>query len=301
MAAAWFLAAHTSGFAGLHEFAGARTNGGGVGSEVLDFAEQAAHAKNKSGARPSSDSESKKHSRASAAKASQAEEREASKANEEDKQPEGMLCWLVTMSEGVELELVRDHYRHNRSVFACDEHTIFSDTADLSPVVATDLGALRSSRAPWGGWYNTLVFLHAWDILAKEGKFARRKWSVKVDADSVFFPSRLWSHLHGAVWSKPMYLKGGKMLLGAVEVFSNAAVHAFAKRGAEVCTEDIEVSGEDGFINSCMRQLGVHPSIDPSLLKSTTNVQDCANGRFVAFHPFVSVDSFDACFKLATR
>jgi len=272
---------------GRRPLVGRQTHGDDFSHGVLEFAEQG-HARNTFGASPATGQRTQAHVPNQVANGAQTH-------------PSGMLCWLVTMSEGVELELVKDHYGHKRSVFACDDYVVFSDTTDLSPIVATDIGALRSKRAPWGGWYNTLVFLHAWGSLAKEGKFANFQWVVKVDADSVFFPDRLWAHLHDAAWSKPVYLKGGKMLLGAIEVFSNAAVHAFAKRGARVCTEDIEVSGEDGFINSCMGQLDVHASIDHSLLKSTTNVQDCTDGRFVAFHPFVSIQSFDACFSLAAQ
>mmetsp|Transcript_85350 Transcript_85350/g.166974 ORF Transcript_85350/g.166974 Transcript_85350/m.166974 type:complete len:316 (+) Transcript_85350:79-1026(+) len=215
--------------------------------------------------------------------------------------PKGLFCWLVTLSAGSELDLVKDHYKHRRSLFACDSFSVFSDATDLHPIIATDIGELRSKRAPWGGWYNTRVFLHAWRALAREGRYARHQWTVKVDADTVFFPHRLHVHLQDEAWSRPALLKGGERMLGAVEVFSKAAVDTFAKRSSSSCTQDVEGTGEDGFVNACMEKLGVQATIDTKLLRSTTNAADCSDNSFVAFHPFVDVEHFQQCIEFAAH
>mmetsp|Transcript_82541 Transcript_82541/g.181420 ORF Transcript_82541/g.181420 Transcript_82541/m.181420 type:complete len:299 (+) Transcript_82541:56-952(+) len=209
-----------------------------------------------------------------------------------------ILCWLVTRSYGNELALVKAHYKNHRSIFACDDHIVFSDKEDLSPIKAENIGPMESKRAPWGGWYNTEVFLTAWDRLARSGHFAAHSWIVKVDADSVFFPDRLPAHLMGLNPAAPLYVKDGQTMLGAIEVYSNAAVQVFADQRVAVCNKDIQVSGEDGFINKCMETLGVKASVDNSLLKSTTNIPDCADHQYVVFHPFVDEASVDECYKL---
>lgn len=215
--------------------------------------------------------------------------------------PQGYLCWLVSLSSGTELELVQNHYKHKQSIFACDDSIVFSDRIDLSPITAVSIGNMRSVRAPWGGWYNTEVFLRAWDKLVQDGRFARREWIVKVDADAVFFSGRLPSHLSGLDPLRPIFVKGGQEMLGAVEVFSNAAVQVFAHKRAHVCKEDTQGSGENGFIDQCMGLLGVKSSIDTSLLKSTTSVQDCSDDKFVVFHPFVDISSMMACYRTAVH
>jgi len=214
---------------------------------------------------------------------------------------DGTFCWLVTMSSGGEADLVIAHFKEHRSIFTCSEWSVFTDTANLACVPVTNIGSVQSKLAPWGSWYNSEVFLRAWDTVVKEQKYARHAWTTKVDADTVFLPSRLLWHVHGIRASDPWYLKNGDMLLGAIEVFSNGAVRTFAERGRSTCVNGIETSGEDGFIDHCMNLLKVSVKIDGSLLKSTRDVQACSDHSSVAFHPFKDLGGFAACQSIAAR
>jgi len=205
------------------------------------------------------------------------------------------------MSSGGEPALVRDHFAKQTNIFSCGAWSVFTDTDDLAPVPVTNIGSLKSKMCYWGSWCNTRVFLRAWDAVFKEGKYSRKAWTLKVDADSVFLPDRLQWHVKDISAADPWYLKNGNMLLGAMEVFSNAAVRTLAEKRHVVCIYGIDSSGEDGFIDNCMQKLKVSMKMDWNLLRSTRNPQECGDGSAVAFHPFKDVGSFIACQGVMTR
>lgn len=213
----------------------------------------------------------------------------------------GAFCWLVTAGSGGEADLVTDHFAKRRSIFACNDWTVFSDTWSLPPVPVTNIGSLSSKMGPWGSFLNAEVFLRAWDAFIKEGKYARHPWTVKVDADTVFFYWRFLYHVRGVDSQDPVWYRSGEELLGALEVFSLGAVDAFATKGRSVCRWGIEESGEDGFIDHCMQQLGAAVKIDGSLLKSSLDPGACGDDGIVAFHPFKDLGSYSACQSIAIQ
>mmetsp|Transcript_131958 Transcript_131958/g.329144 ORF Transcript_131958/g.329144 Transcript_131958/m.329144 type:complete len:244 (-) Transcript_131958:42-773(-) len=152
---------------------------------------------------------------------------------------DGTFCWLVTMSSGGEPQLVRHHFAHNVSIFACNSWSVFTNTDTLEPVPVTNIGPLNSSWGLHNSWYNTAVFLRAWVAMAKQGKYSRHAWTIKVDPDTVFFPARLLGYLQEVPPSEPWFVQNAVGFLGPMEVFSNGAVHAFAEKAAELCSHII--------------------------------------------------------------
>lgn len=205
--------------------------------------------------------------------------------------------WCVSMTNGGEADLTRDHYAKKQSIFACESWSVFADGA-LDPIPVTQLGGFNSKWAPWGSFYNTQVFLRAWDALFKEGKWKSQGWTVKVDPDTVWFPHKLKWHLKGThSLDKFLWRNTGKMMLGPIEVFSVATVKDMSERMRETCKWGIDVSGEDGWIDACMGTLGITKKYDGQLLQSTGgNPGFCGNHYIVAFHPFKNTGSYAACY-----
>merc|ERR1711990_853207 len=85
---------------------------------------------------------------------------------------------------------------------------------------------------------NTDVFLNVWKRLISDGNFKRHDWSVKVDADSVFFPARLRALVAGFTETpNGVYLNNCKFgLHGPVEVLSKNAVQSWGN-GMETCVQ----------------------------------------------------------------
>jgi len=227
-----------------------------------------------------------------------------------------------------ELPLVSAQFNGGAGIFACNGHAVYSagtkrigEGGPWCPTgtTAVDVGppARVGSRSVPGqstnSWLNTANFIQVWDSLTSAGTFRGYDWTVKIDPDTVFFPSRLRQHLPalaGGVPGSNYVLNcdqwGGK-LFGAIEVLSRLAVEAYAARHGD-CTQNLqwEGMGEDYYIRQCMDMLGVGHLSDFTLLSDSrghcTKVPGppCAIGNVtVAFHPIKSADGYDACLQQA--
>merc|ERR1739844_823594 len=118
---------------------------------------------------------------------------------------------------------------------------------------------------------NTAVFLKVMDYVKEDGLYLKYDWTIKVDADCVFLPDRLRSHL----WALrppanvPMYVKnnnleglGNSGFLGAIEVFSREAMKRFM----------------DNY-----------------------DTATCANGGYAAYHPIKYPSHWERCWLIATQ
>lgn len=155
---------------------------------------------------------------------------------------------------------------------------------------------------------NTDVFLDAFEKIRVDGRYAKWDWTVKADPDCVFFPDRLMGHIWGlrAPPFMPLYLKnngvdpglGNNGFLGAIEVFSNAAMKTFFAN-AEDCKQYLGVdSGEDGFFKSCMDALGVGFMTDVNIFTPDYDPAVCREGNRVAFHPIKFYKEFQCCIDI---
>ena len=48
-----------------------------------------------------------------------------------------------------------------------------------------------AKRKNMGTWINTGMYQQVWEALGKKATYAEYDWTVKVDADAVFFPKKL--------------------------------------------------------------------------------------------------------------
>jgi len=103
--------------------------------------------------------------------------------------------------------------------------------------------------------------------VSDEGKWKNADWIVKVDPDAVLVAERLRWHLEAMrppAYS-PIYLKNNGMdpglgnngFLGAIEVFSNAAVEIYFDNWEGCKAAYGLATGEDGFFKGCMDALSL--------------------------------------------
>lgn len=149
---------------------------------------------------------------------------------------------------------------------------------------------------------NTLNFIQAWDAVIQDGRYRDRGWTVKVDADAVFFPQRLKLHLqqmYKGVHPGRAFVKNcPKMFgfMGPLEIFSSEAVTFYGAK-QDSCRDGIRnFTGEDGFINYCMEALNTSHAEDFALLiDNFCGFGQCANRWVVAFHPYKDPTAWFRC------
>lgn len=211
-----------------------------------------------------------------------------------------LFCWLLTTTNTEELALVRDQKSKHWGIFTCEEHAVLSDT---SVEVGADecsiaIGSTDCQKGGWGSWINSWAFVKAWETIVKDGRYKQHDWVVKVDPDTVFFADRLKAHMQGASGDDPWWLKNvpfsGYPTIGALEVFSRAAMDAYSLRGSSECDSWAVNSAEDEWICKCVTKLGAHPRQDDYALQHMKGDQ-CSDGRIVAFHPHKTVWSYERC------
>jgi hypothetical protein len=229
-----------------------------------------------------------------------------------------IYCFQVVQPAGYEPELVVHQFEKRVGIFACDRWTVFSSKAmELSSGLRTT--PVKSDlQCETGGEFetalNTEIFMAVWAEVLNVGEFERARWTVKVDADCVFFPERLQPKLQGLT-DEPngVYLNNCALgMHGPLEVFSLNAVLAWTG-GAERCTRHFQklcngpcLWGEDMFIDQCLwKVLGVSRVDDWSLLLEA----HCAprhgwascQGQFAGFHPFKTPADWWRCYQGAMQ
>merc|ERR1712232_1164876 len=196
---------------------------------------------------------------------------------------------MVYLPNSTEETLVQLAEKNQASVFSCNEFmTVFAwKTANNGQIVNTD------------------VFLNAWGVVKKDGRYAEHDWTIKADPDCVFFAHRLRRHLLALrpPPDTPIYLKnndidpalGNKGFLGAIEVFSTVAMHMYFAN-AEGCKRTLGTNcGEDGFFKRCLDALGVGFMEDPSIFVPDYNPNICGKEERAALPPIKTGNEWQCC------
>lgn len=205
------------------------------------------------------------------------------------------------MGAGYEEALVNTMRAENLGIFACDAS-------------ATYEGA-RCAEGDWNSVKNTEIFVGIWKKVKDDGEYKSHEWTVKADADAVFFPDRLKWHIENNIEAVPgnaYYLKNIDFkwgFMGALEVLSKAAVQKFLDNLDDCAQQFGSDGGEDYFTMQCLDAHGVESLRDSSLLddKYTDDsgwhlfdVSRCKTEAPVAFHPYKAVISWKGCHDAAT-
>jgi len=225
-----------------------------------------------------------------------------------------LYCFSLIIPGSYEIKLLRYQQRESVSIFACDGYSIYSnEQIDVdgvnTSIVDSDLKCEKGGE--FGTALNLKIFLAVWTKVVFDGDFRFHGWTVKVDADSVFFPDRLKSLL--AYQKEPLdggvYLNNCKFgMHGPIEVFSKNAIGAFQAAGdqckahfEQTCQGDCKW-GEDIWVDQCLKYLNVRRDDEWQLLVEDHcdapvpwSATTACDGSHVSFHPFKDVSSYAQC------
>jgi len=230
-----------------------------------------------------------------------------------------LLCFALIIPASYEQDLLAMQFREHAGLFACDQYAVYSNVSlQVAPGVVTN--AIKSDlKCDKGGEFgtalNTDIFMVLWSNVIKDGLYLLHDWTVKADADTVFFPIRLrWVlQLHPEASTGPgVYLNNCKFgMHGPLEVFSRRAVTSWAM-GAERCVRHFYqlcsgpcLWGEDMFIDQCMwKVLHVRRENEFNLLSEAhcdprPGWASCRDPSQVAFHPYKTLDGYRKCMENA--
>mmetsp|Transcript_59697 Transcript_59697/g.155289 ORF Transcript_59697/g.155289 Transcript_59697/m.155289 type:complete len:581 (+) Transcript_59697:64-1806(+) len=228
--------------------------------------------------------------------------------------PGSIYCFSLIMPKSYEQELMETQHSLNAGIFACDEAAVYSNmTLHLASglqtgVVDSDLKCVLGGDAYTA--LNTWIFIAVWRKVVEDGRYLYHDWTVKVDADSVFFPDRLsvvlQDHKGGGFINNCKY-----GLHGPIEVLSRAAVATLAEdyaasfdgKSPKKCVEGLHFGtwGEDVFLDRCLHDVLKLPrGMDDRLMcEAHCDCPDwywCKNGTSrVVFHPFKRPDLYRQC------
>jgi len=190
-----------------------------------------------------------------------------------------------------EAQLANNIKAHGVSILQCDG----SDFYDGVP----------TPTAAWGSFSNIDAFQQIWKIVHAKGAYKNFDWTVKVDADAVFIPSRLKMHLDKLRTPRGarVYLENTNFqfkFMGALEVLTREALELFLENG-HTCIRGEHSGGEDFFMKGCMDAIGVDHQSDSDLLRDKYAAQDgpCTDGWAVAFHFHKKISSWNWCYNEA--
>jgi len=227
-----------------------------------------------------------------------------------------LFCFSV-MSPA-EKVLVTEQFARRAGIFACNEYAVISKIQSVLgkdpcgsdvftwhiDVKAEKIGDLKKG-ATTSSYLNTATFLQAWDALFNSKKLERHEFIAKADPDCVFFPERLREHVKPLVGRSLFILNcdsfDGRMY-GALEVFSTGAILHY-KENTKFCRDmKWHAWGEDLYMESCMRGLGVSGHLDFKLVgDSRCAAAPCTDATRVAFHPYKEPQSYWKCWEQGHR
>jgi len=205
------------------------------------------------------------------------------------------------------------------NIFACDSFAVYSNLAyNITAGVSTTL--IHSDlKCKIGGEFktalNTDIFLKVWNRLLVDGTYKRYDWTVKSDADAVFFAQRLRTILishPGGLEGRGVYLNNCKYgMHGPVEVFSRNAVDAWGA-GIGACLQFFSSLcsgpcswGEDMFIDQCLIRVVKVKRDDEFDLLSEDHCDPppgwnaCNDPSKASFHPFKTLEGYQGCVNSA--
>jgi hypothetical protein len=247
-----------------------------------------------------------------------------------------LFCVSVMLPWGYEKALLRwQHAQKDGTgvgIFRCNDFAVYSNESIVIQEKTKDLEEVKTTvmegnlEVKFGGKWNTAlntgVFIRFWARMMKDSRTWRNEWTVKIDPDAVFFPSRLREMLRHKWWSgvagcdkqdcesKPVYLNNcHRGMHGPIEVISLGGLKAYNKSW-ERCREDAKVSKiqqEDFYYRKCWDLLGVKKQEAYNLLFENLYAcderSDTRDGRHpcfsrqVSFHPFKTTKGYEQCHK----
>jgi len=203
-----------------------------------------------------------------------------------------VVMWQQAPMEGwmnSEAELANNWKDQGKGILQCDDYSMFDGLEG-------------------GSVHNIQSFIRAWKMVKDDGRWKNNDWSVKVDADAVFFPDHLRKKIQW-VYKTPqgaaVYLRNTHykfQFLGALEALTREALEVYFQRGWECEAHLGQEGGEDYWLQQCLEGIGVDYQTDITLLHDKyANDENCGDPNGVAHHFFKKVDQWDVCWNMANE
>jgi len=258
-------------------------------------------------------------------------------------QPLRLFCYSVVMpSPSYEVGLLKYQMGQRAGIFSCDSFAVFSNVTSLDnapdiPVVQVIHGPMTVPRGDsWmkrltnGDALNTPLFMHAWKWFADTKTHEQYDWTIKLDADTVFYAPLLrltlaerlpisyttsWQCDHAARNDPFALTFWGDWLPGPIEALNSEAMNRILAR-VKRCAADMppDEFGEDIWLSRCRE--AADESHEPvasciplgnKLLQwdgvpmGSTARCDLPDGPTAALHPFKSVEEQKKCLAMVQR
>lgn len=261
---------------------------------------------------------------------------------QDTKPAKSLFCFaLYTANTGstkksYEKEILTEAFSRKWHIFACDAYEVYSDvTVSLGDGFNTkalhdvDNTFHFAKRKETGAWVNTGMFQQAWKAIGQAQTYKSYDWTVKVDADAVFFPSRLVKRIEfmprattGVFLTNCQSVDNG--FFGSLEVFSEVAFSSLVAN-VDNCNNTLPWTigvkggeygpmGEDLFAEKCLEKNGAMkieafdikvdgacPANRPKdQAKNKKWKPNCAQTVTPAMHPFKKTAEWVKCYKEST-
>eukprot|EP00930_Biecheleria_cincta_P020829 TRINITY_DN15571_c0_g1_i1.p1 TRINITY_DN15571_c0_g1~~TRINITY_DN15571_c0_g1_i1.p1 ORF type:complete len:181 (-),score=17.36 TRINITY_DN15571_c0_g1_i1:129-671(-) len=159
----------------------------------------------------------------------------------------------------------------------------------------------------YGGQYhtamNTGIFRALWAQVLADGQWQDHDWTIKVDADTMFLPSRL-KHIisrlpdireHATTDNGTFLNNCYQGLHGPIEVISTRALQVYNSSWHRCAPNQPQ---EDVYMEACLKQIGVLElnafNVLAEMACKTPDWKSC-HAYYGAFHPFKDIGSWIDC------
>jgi hypothetical protein len=207
--------------------------------------------------------------------------------------------------------MIQAQFQKRVSIFQCDQYLVLSNGGTVLlgteetvqiPAPSAVMGKVGKDGVTTSSWLNTQIFMEAWQLVLKDGRFRSHDWIVKVDVDAVFFPERLKDVLRDFWPGQNLYLNnchkyGWDSMYGSLEVVSRAALEMYLA-GWKKCKAGLKWHGwgEDLFLKSCLNMLGVgHSDRFKMLGDKRCHWAPCTDPSKIVYHDYKEIDAYFHC------
>lgn len=232
------------------------------------------------------------------------------------------FCFAFIMANSTEVDLINLAAKGGLGIFACDGVAVFShlpQKLESWRLPATLQVNTRGTwdpdcKTPWGRLCNAPNFIQTWHKVREIGLYKEHDYSIKADADTVFFPDRLVAALKKedtsgdeATYVQNLNCWASIKLVGPLEIISRAGIQRFFTKG-DACMQDNswKTQGEDVWLNNCLDQLDVKVLDMSGILSSGNGIvnghpdpcayKPCSDRMRVGYHHYKSAAGWEKCY-----
>ncbi|CAE7193803.1 endou [Symbiodinium sp. CCMP2456] len=234
--------------------------------------------------------------------------------------PGSCFCTALMRAYSYEMGMMTQQYNQKLGIFACTGFAVYSNQEMVLAEGLITKKVYTSQMCETGGEFKTAlnlrIFAAYWKQLFVDGDFLNYNYVIKADADTVFLFNRLppllakYDDRASGYDGKGVYFNNCKYgMHGPLEVFSQNAVLALwglfetcYYYFLDLCSGDCNW-GEDLWCDQCLKRkanrtidrVNLYDLLQERHCDPPKDWDSCTDPDVVAFHPFKSVETWQAC------